>query len=418
MENLLQGIQRQLNSSKEFQVKMLTPIRNDVHAIKKRKSGKGGDNKTEKTKLSFWKKMTLRKEKFVNKFIKNEFLQRKKNDMKIFAIQKLNEAKKFMMHLLKFLMPIIALGGAFLYLKDKIDGWAEAPFAGLAKAGEIVVKKIGSIFSSLKAGLAKMFPKIFAPKVDPKPKPKPNVKGGAGGAASTADDAVKGGAKAMAKTVGKGVLKRIPLIGAGVEGAIDAKQNEDKFARIKEAYENQTPIIEDETTGELRPLTKEEFEAAEQSMTANRAGSAGRTGGAWAGAATGAAAGAAIGSVIPFVGTAIGGIIGGVLGGFWGARKGDEIATNLANNTEGVEDPQAYIDNLANNLPDLANEQGVNLETANIDVADASSMAGDGSGGGGNSVASIDNSSRTDINYESEGDMDDSQLAYSGTAAG
>ena len=54
----------------------------------------------------------------------------------------------------------------------------------------------------------------------------------------------KSGTKALAKTVGKGVLKRIPLIGAGVEGAIDAKQNEDKFGRIKEAYENQTPIIE------------------------------------------------------------------------------------------------------------------------------------------------------------------------------
>jgi hypothetical protein len=378
-------------------------------------SSADAEEEAEEEKMSFWKKMQDRKQNFTKKYLSKEFLQRKKNDMKIFAIQKLNEVKKFAMFLLKFLMPIIALGAAFLYLKDKIDGWAEAPFAGLAKAGEIVVKKIGSIFSSLKAGLAKMFPRIFAPKVDPKPKPKPKVKTNIKptSAASGADDVAKSGTKALAKTVGKGVLKRIPLIGAGVEGAIDAKQNEDKFGRIKEAYENQTPIIEDETTGELRPLTKEEFEAAEASMTANRAGSAGRTGGAWAGAATGAAAGAAIGSVIPFVGTAIGGIIGGVLGGFWGARAGDDIATNLANQAEGVDNPQDYIDNLAANLPDLASEQGQDLANANIDVADAELLAADG--GGGNSAIAVqtDNSVRSETHYPGGEPIDDSQLGYS-----
>ena len=143
--------------------------------------------------------------------------------------------------------------------------------------------------------------------------------------------------------------------------------------------------------GGLRPMTAEEFTAAEQSMTANRAGSFGRGGGALAGAATGAA----IGSVIPVVGTAIGGIIGGVLGGFFGGRAGDKVATDLANKAEGIDDPQAYIDMLAQNVPELQNEAGAELAGAQGEVDDMK-LAGAGGGSMNNfqsssSTTSIDN---------------------------
>ena len=88
-------------------------------------------------------------------------------------------------------------------------------------------------------------------------------------------------------------------------------------------------------------------------MKGNRAGSVGRAGGAFAGAATGAA----IGSVVPVLGTAVGGVIGAVLGGFFGGRAGDKVATNLVEKgLEGIDDPQAYIDMLASNVPELQNE--------------------------------------------------------------
>ena len=295
-------------------------------------------------------------------------------------------------------LKIAALGATFAYLKSQIDEFADAPFAGIAKAGDVIVKKVTSMFSSLRAGLAKL-PGIgrFFEKKPSKPPTPPK---------STAAKVATG-----AKNVGKQVLKRIPLVGAVAEGAIDAGSNEKKFNKIKAAYEAGTPIMPvdpaDPEAG-LRPMTADEFAAAEQSMKGNRAGSAGRAGGAFAGAATGAA----IGSVIPVIGTAVGGVIGAVLGGFFGGRAGDKVATNLVEKAEGVDDPQAYIDMLAANVPELQNEVADDLDTARVEMADASDMTGAG-GSDNQTVISTSSSTNNEIDITSSPSIIDSQLEYS-----
>lgn len=295
-------------------------------------------------------------------------------------------------------LKIAALGATFAYLKSQIDEFADAPFAGIAKAGDIIVKKVTSMFSSLRAGLAKI-PGIgkFFEKKPPKP-PKPPK--------STAAKVATG-----AKNVSKQVLKRIPLVGGIAEGAIDATSNEKKFNKIKEAYEAGTPIMPvDPANPEagLRPMTAEEFAAAEQSMKGNRAGSVGRAGGALAGAATGAA----IGSVVPVIGTAVGGVIGAVLGGFFGGRAGDKVATNLVEKAEGVDDPQAYIDMLAANVPELQNEVANDLEAGRTELADATDMTGAG-GGDNQTLVSTSSHTSNDIDITSSGSVIDEQMQYS-----
>ena len=301
-------------------------------------------------------------------------------------------------------LKIAALGATFAYLKSQIDEFADAPFAGIAKAGDVIVKKVTSMFSSLRAGLAKL-PGIgrFFEKKPSKPPSPPK---------STAAKVASG-----AKNVSKQVLKRIPLVGAVAEGAIDATSNEKKFNKIKQAYEAGTPIMpvdpNDPEAG-LRPMTADEFAAAEQSMKGNRAGSVGRAGGAFAGAATGAA----IGSVIPVIGTAVGGVIGAVLGGFFGGRAGDKVATNLVEKAEGVDDPQAYIDMLAANVPELQNEVANDLDTARVEMADATDMTGAG-GSDSNTVISTSSSTNNEIDITSSPDMMDQQMQYSyGTGTG
>lgn len=326
--------------------------------------------------------------------------------------------KEFGVFMLKNILPIAALVGTFVYLKSQIDEFADAPFAGIEKAGQIIVKKVTSMFSSLRAGLAKLpgIGKFFKPKPTTTTAPPKPGSAAAKDAVKTTlkeggDDVAKQAAaasgKEMAKTVGKQVVKKIPIIGAVAETGIDLGSNEKKFNKIKTAYENEIPIMPDGEGG-LRPMTAEEFIAAEQSMTANRAGSFGRGGGALAGAATGAA----IGSVIPVVGTAIGGIIGGVLGGFFGGRAGDKVATDLANKAEGIDDPQAYIDMLAQNVPELQNEAGAELAGAQGEVDDMKVA-----GAGGGSMSNFQsNSSTTSIDNTFEGSeisMVDQQAAYS-----
>ena len=295
-------------------------------------------------------------------------------------------------------LKIAALGATFAYLKSQIDEFADAPFAGIARAGDIIVKKVTSMFSNLRAGLAKI-PGIgkFFEKKPPKPPVKPTT---------TAGKVAQG-----AKNVSKQALKRIPLLGAVAEGAIDATSNEKKFNKIKAAYEAGTPIMpvdpNDPEAG-LRPMTAEEFAAAEQSMKGNRAGSVGRAGGAFAGAATGAA----IGSVVPVIGTAVGGVIGAVLGGFFGGRAGDKVATNLVEKAEGIDDPQAYIDMLAANVPELQNEVANDLEAGRTELADATDMTGAG-GSDNQTLVSTSSHTNNDIDITSSGSIVDEQMQYS-----
>jgi len=359
-----------------------------------------------KAELEAGKKFDTKQGKFKKKEELKQKAFEKKQILKQFAFQKAQQMKLFLFRMLKIFAPLLVLvGGIALAVdifKNRIKEFADTPIAGiftglktgLTKAGE----QAKSMFSGLKNFLSKLFPKMFPktavapkpgakpgttpktpPKVDPKKAVTSVLKEGAD---DVAKEASKTGAKEVAKTVGKQVVKKIPIIGAVAETALDASSNESKFDKIKTAYENQVPIMPD-GNGDLRPMTEEEFLAAEQSMQANRAGSVGRGGGALAGATAGAAAGAAIGSVIPVVGTAIGGILGGVIGGFFGGRAGDKVATELANDAEGIDDPQAYIDMLANNVPELQNEAGEQLAAANGEVADATV---DAQGGGGSTA--------------------------------
>lgn len=202
------------------------------------------------------------------------------------------------------------------------------------------------------------------PKTDVKPDPdkaKTNMKNVTG----QADDVVKGAQKTggffsrAAKFVGgaaKGLVKRLPLVGALVEGGIDANDNAKRIAAFREAYENEVPIIDDGEGGK-RPITPEEMESLEQQYQDSIAGSAGKAGGSLAGATAGAAAGAAIGSVVPVVGTFIGGLVGAVAGSIIGGNVGDKAATEAAANLTGTSD------------------LGVDFDTIDVSVAMPSSEA-------------------------------------------
>ena len=372
-------------------------------------------------------KETKKLERKRNRLILKE---RKADEKKFFNFRMKQELKFLGMRVVKTLLPLLALlGGAlgvFLIFKNKINDFADMPlsgiFAGFKTGLTKAVDDLKRIFGSLRTALSKIpgIGKFFKPK--PPPKVTPPKPGGAAAKEATktalkegGDDVAKQAAaasgKEMAKTVGKQLVKKIPIIGAGAEIALDASANESKFNKIKTAYENEIPIMPDGEGG-LRPMTAEEFAAAEASMMANRAGSAGRGGGALAGATAGAATGAAIGSVIPVVGTAIGGIIGGVLGGFFGGRAGDKVATDLANKAEGIDDPQAYIDMLAQNVPELQNEAGAELASANGEVADATAAAGAGGSMNNQQFSQTDNSTSNQFNG-SEIPVSDQQADYS-----
>ena len=342
------------------------------------------------------KKYNAMREKGLSKY--HAFRMAREKSYQAFRFMKEKMFRLFQMLLSPTFLKIAALGATFAYLKSQIDEFADAPFAGIAKAGDVIVKKVTSMFSSLRAGLAKI-PGIgkFFEKKPPKPPTPPK---------STAAKVASG-----AKNVSKQVLKKIPVIGAVAEGAIDATSNEKKFNKIKQAYEAGTPIMPvdpaDPEAG-LRPMTADEFAAAEQSMKGNRAGSVGRAGGAFAGAATGAA----IGSVVPVIGTAVGGVIGAVLGGFFGGRAGDKVATNLVEKAEGVDDPQAYIDMLAANVPELQNEVANDLEAGRTELADATDMTG-AAGGDNQTVVSTSSHTNNDIDITSSGSVVDEQMQYS-----
>ena len=395
-------------------------------------AGEKFDNKQNKFKKkeelkqrAFEKKQLLKQKVFEKKQQIKQFAFQKAQQIKQFAFQKAQQMKLFLIQTLKIFGPLLLLiGGIALAVdifKNKIKEFADTPLAGifaglktgLTKAGE----QARSMFSGLKNFLGKLFPKMFPKtattktntkaKVDPKKTVGKVLKEGGD---DVAKEASKTGAKEVTKQIGKQVVKKIPIIGAVAETTLDASSNEKKFAKIKAAYENQVPIMPD-GNGDLRPMTEEEFLAAEQSMMANRAGSVGRGGGALAGATAGAAAGAAIGSVIPIVGTAIGGILGGVIGGFFGGRAGDKVATELANKAEGIDDPQAYIDMLANNVPELQNEAGEKLAAANGEVADATV---DAQGGGGSTAIAqnVNNNTNNESVTIMNQSLEDKQLEY------
>jgi hypothetical protein len=298
--------------------------------------------------------------------------------------------------------PFLALLAIVGSITAAVVLFKDEAITGVIKATQLIATRVTDIFKGLRASLAKLFPKLMAPKTV-KPPVKPNVKPTVAGAA---DDVAKGGAKEIAKKAGSQVLKKIPIAGAVYETVADAKSNSDKLDLITAAYENKTPVMDDGNGG-LRPLTKEEFEGAIKANKANNVGSVGRG----AGALGGAALGASIGSIIPGVGTLVGGVVGGLIGGIWGGRKGDEVATNIAGDMLGVEDPQGMIDALTSNIEtNLSGDQLANLKG---DIDD-SKIAG-----GGDTVVNnvanntnVSNQESMQVNMES---VNDNQMSYSTT---
>ncbi|MCG3884094.1 transglycosylase SLT domain-containing protein [Photobacterium leiognathi] len=116
--------------------------------------------------------------------------------------------------------------------------------------------------------------------------------------------------------VAKGVIKKLPLIGALVDGGLKANELKDRD---------------------------------DLSTSQKGAQVVAHTAGGWAGAAAGAATGAAIGSVVPVVGTAIGGVVGSVLGGMGGTEIGDVIGKGISDYMGSDGSISKVMDNAAEN---------------------------------------------------------------------
>lgn len=330
------------------------------------------------------------------------------------------ERKKFNKGLNKFNMTIPLIIAAIVAV---IFAFKNNMFAALGQIAKDIATRIGSVGQAIKSGidnsvkaisdgatklkdkfaksaddvakgLKEKFPKATDKVKDAVTKTKDVVKGGLEkgknffqrvgsgikNATGGAVDKLKSGAKAVAektgragsvvKNVAKTVVKKLPFLGALAEGGLDMKDNTQRFNVIKEAYENQVPIVPVDPNNPdagKRPITKEEFEEQEQIYKASIVGSAGRG----AGALGGAAAGAAIGSAVPIVGTIAGGIIGAVVGGFFGAREGDKLGTELAESVMGVNNANELNSSLVQAATQYMNAE--KLESANGEIADMKS---------------------------------------------
>ena len=296
-------------------------------------------------------------------------------------------------------------------LRDKFAKTADDVAKGLQKrfpqATEKVKTAATKVKDVVKGGLEKG--KSFFQKVGS------GIKSAAGGAI----DKVKTGAKVVAekaskagavvKGASKALIKRLPLVGALVEGGIDANDNAKKFAAIKEAYENNAPIVPTEDGGS-RPLTEEEFKEQEQIYKASIAGSTGKAAGSFGGAAGGAALGASIGSVVPVVGTIAGGIIGAVIGGWFGGKAGDKAATEIAEAGMGVDNVNELDAGIVSAAKNYMNSE--QLESANAEIADAKV---EGGGTNVNAPTVVDQSQQVIQENYSTGQvaMNDGQMGYS-----
>ena len=389
------GIQSGFTFDEELAEKKRALLEEEEAALEKLSEAKNKKTEAEgelqtKNNKRFWGMQSVARKK--------EFIARKASDAKLFAIrmgQSILTGLAAMAPFLALLAIIGSITAAVVLFKDEA-------ITGVAKAAQLIATRVTDIFNSLRASLAKLFPKLMAPKtVTPKTTTKPNVKPPVAGAA---DDVAKSGTKEIAKKAGTQLLKKLPVVGAVAETAMDANSNAKKLELITAAYENKTPVIDDGNGG-LRPLTKEEFEGAIKANKANAAGSVGRG----AGALGGAALGASIGSIIPGVGTLVGGVVGGLIGGIFGGRKGDQVATNIAGDMLGVEDPQGMIDALTSNIEtNLSGDQLANLKT---DI-DSSKMAGGGDTVV-NNIASTNNiSNQESMDVKIENGMD-TQFSYS-----
>ena len=197
---------------------------------------------------------------------------------------------------------------------------------------------------------------------------------------SSGDDAARGASSAAANAtrggsvVAKGaqqLVKRLPLLGALLEGGLDAKDQKESYGALKEAYENKVPIIDTDDGGK-RPISDEEWQTIEKQYQATIAGSVGKGAGSLAAGSAVAATAAPLLALGPFgwlaYGTAV--IGASILGGM----AGDAVATEAAETVLGVQDADVDFETLKEVAPTSAE----NIQAAQ-DGLDGENVSADGS---------------------------------------
>lgn len=174
---------------------------------------------------------------------------------------------------------------------------------------------------------------------------------------SSGDDVAKGakaGTSALAQTgqvAAKGaqqLVKRLPLLGALLEGGLDAKDQKESYGALKEAYENKVPIIDTDDGGK-RPISDEEWQTIEKQYQASLAGSVGKATGSLAAGSAVAATAAPLLAFGPLGWLAYGTAVIGA--SIVGGMAGDKVATEAAETVLGVQDANVDFETLKESSP-------------------------------------------------------------------
>lgn len=319
--------------------------------------------------------------------------RQKKYDKEIYELEKKRQkalARKDRMNSMfgfaKFAIMIAALVAIVILLKDKIGSLfknifdtltANGYFGAIGNAASQFATRTASLFDELSKGLRNIFGPGNSTSNPNIGKPNANSGGGGSGAnppvksastildstgkpfevatdaaasASNTRPSMSGRIAALSDSVSetlKSIAPKIAKAGAVTEVLVDGVINEKKYNDIKEAYELQLPIKQND--GTMAPISKEQMADVDSVMINNRAGSAGRGFGSYGGGSAGAAAGFALTSWIPIpgarvVGTIAGGIIGAVLGG----KVGDDVTTGASEYLTDTDMSQEILNGTAN----------------------------------------------------------------------
>lgn len=335
------------------------------------------------------------------------------------------------------ILPIIAIAAALLIIKAALD---KDMFAGAGEAIKRSLNSVGKVVKeaskTVRSGFARLkdaFPKaVKTPKVPKTPVGDLAKKAGlraqhpagavdkfgnkiGGQFMKDGDEALKVVGKVATKSTGffgglksmaKGFIKKLPLIGAVAETGMDGFDQFGKMEDLVAAREAGTLMKTDETTGEDRAYTDEEFEELQTAYKANLAGSVGKGVGSFGGALAGGAVGLKIGATLGVVGgplgIAIGGFLGGlvgaVAGGFLGGEAGDSLATDVAETALGGSgDSQEILDQAAASIRTTEPDTSTALSEGQVNLDDQTKQAGNTAIS--TTIASSDNSNNASNNY-------------------
>lgn len=247
-------------------------------------------------------------------------------------------------------------------------------------------KKLGGFFDDAIKSLTKLIPGMKTPPKTPGAKT-PSVKPDPSKAqtavknvVSSGDDLAKGaqaGTNVLQKSGqvvasgAKQLAKRLPLVGALLEGGLDAKDNAESYKALKQAYETQDPIV-DTADGGKRPISPEEWDTIEKQYQATKAGSVGKATGSLAAGSAVAATAAPLLAFGPLGWLAYGTAVIGA--SIVGGMAGDKVATEAAETVLGVQDADVDFETLKEVAPTSAE----NIQAAQ-DGLDGENASADGS---------------------------------------